>query len=213
MKLFIRTKLAPYMQEQIKEERCPCVKCSTSGCKESSVSHLTIPNEDGVLDLSKYVGSVGSIYLNRDSGLLSIRKLTNKLNPEIFPHVKIIDLSECELHDQDCVYVWKLVKKMPNCSRVLLQNNLFEGAGSNHTLVDPFLKEILHAPNIKILDICDNLIVGLDRNDFFQSLTVEDFSKLIWIPWHMVDGDGWCKLANASQIEAIRTFHQQYYQE
>jgi len=182
-----------------------------------SVSSPRLPSEniavteDGVLNLKHEV--VSKMFKNDRLPFISITSLSSKFKNDRMA-IKNLDLSDCNLVDQDLPIIADFVLSLPNCEILNLSYNRFHGMrdGPERIRMDKALEDILVHKKLRFLDVTGNPLASVDRKDLFKKLTNKQLTKLIWIPFSWLEGKGWQSLVADKQAqEVVLTTHRTYY--
>ncbi len=79
--------------------------------------------------------------------------------------------------------------------------------------LDHIWKSILDLPNMKYVNMCGNVLASDQRNDFMQSLSTDQLSKLIFIMPNWVMADSWHRMFKDKPelIPVVQRSHTTYY--
>jgi len=204
MKLFVR-KLQSRLYQNASDDP---FSSDTSPSKIPQEKVLVTPK--GVLDLSKEVASISVKLANTPYiPLDSLSSLYHKERGAI----KVLNLSACNLVDQDLPTIAHFVSTLPNCEIVNLSNNHFHGIGEGKikARTDKALFSLLDEKPLQYLDITINPLASVDRRDLFEKLKSTHLQKLIWIPFSWLDGRGWRTLIEPTQQNLVLETHRTYY--
>jgi hypothetical protein len=142
-----------------------------------------------------------------------------KLFPDECKTLSWLQISNCNLHDEDLDGVADLVSKnMPNCRVVNLSWNRLHGiAPALKNILDNSIARILKLPNIEFLDMTYNPFASIDRTDFLDDPSVCDDQKLIWIPQDFLeskngnDPSWYGIITDTNRRKVILETHRKYY--
>lgn len=141
-----------------------------------------------------------------------VETLTNMAPKINFRIYCAIDMSNCQLLDEDMIYIADTVHLFDNCFEINLSGNRFHGLKDN--TVDYHLFRILRQASIRHVIITHNPIASIDRKDLFTKMSENDLRKLIWIPKQMLQGYGWKNVLpdyNNSLFKLVEEAHLKYY--
>lgn len=120
-----------------------------------------------------------------------------------------LDFHHCELFDQDMTFVVDLAARCENCTSVDLSNNRF----TDTPCIEPLL-QVLTQKSIRWVNITGNSFVFISQRSFFQALSTEQLTKLIFVEPELLRGHGWRYLFRYDQdLSGVEEAHQTFYGE
>lgn len=180
------------------------------------------------LDLSDCVeGSTldlgGKLYSTRYSGLVSggtrqnithVDRLLDFLCPETLQAIETLDLSDCNLFQEDVGIIRGLCARLPRCKTVNLSTNriLFEEHGGRGAQYADDLLEILKTKRVVVVDCPVASCLG---KEFLEKLDATQHPNLIWVPERLLGGVEWTEfmeeVSTAIPPDQIVDHHRRYY--
>lgn len=202
MTVFINKKLIPYLEY------------SSYKPKEIIVNKLTL--KDGVLNAR---GCLSSRELPSHNGRVCISDLADRIldMKPLLKSINFLDLSGNELYSGDIVHIYGLlIKLLPyiDNATVSLEGNKIHGVGKYRVIVDTFLNKIIEIKEIRYIVLVSNPFNTIDRQDFFDTLTVDNNAckKLIWIQQYNISNSGWHFMLKSMDVcEYVKKNHIEYY--
>ena len=189
-----------YLKEFLKER-------STAAVVTNQYSSVISPGNVPIWDFSdgKITSSRFKFQKEKSISILS-ESITDS-----FDKVESLQLSYCNLFDEDMKYVKLIVEKLSNCKIVDLSWNRFHGLLEPFkTEIDTNLRDLLTKHTVVIVG---NALATTDRVDFFENLDKDKLANLIWINEIHLNSNGWKKLINDEAKQSIvQEAHQNYYQ-
>ncbi len=173
------------------------------------------PNEEGFLDLRRKVHTNSFATYSDPISLVTLCS-SIKHNDKI----QILDISDCNLWDQDVKLIRELVANLPNLRILKLGKNHFNGRDSGGLIktrmiqIDDDFKAMLNLENIEYVDITGTCLASITRKDFLNKLNLKQISKLIWIAVEWLYKGNWNTIINDKNlIEIILKQHEKYHKD
>src|SRR5947207_3260541 len=89
-----------------------------------------------------------------------------KILEPYFNNINILDCKYNYIFDTNINYIKEAIDLLPSCHTINLSNNCLYGRDN----FDEIFCEILNKPQIKIVNICNNLVATISRTDFYKKL-------------------------------------------
>lgn len=129
--------------------------------------------------------------------------------------IKSISLARCLLNDMDMSFLQELMSFFPSCLYLDLSENRLHGIRQDSKkMLDSVLLELMHRK--VLINMCGNPFSTIDRLDFFQTLPLDIFRYLLFVPQYWLERAGWYALIQGREnfndlANQISLTHLQFY--